>query len=75
MTENAGFPNISSVRPISGTFPAFLFSQIFSVPTETLISLFPEHFKWFTGAVTPFVAVLQEHKLILALKIIDEALG
>ena len=75
MTENAGFPNSCRFRPLSGAFPAFLFSQIFSFPTETVISLFPEHFEWFTGTVTPFVAVLQEHKLILALKIIDEALG
>ena len=68
MTENAGFPNISSVRPISGTFPAFLFSQIFNFLSDTLTSLIPDHFEWLMGAVPQFVALILEHRLILFVK-------
>ena len=62
-------------RPISGSFPAFYLSRIFSFLTDTFISFFPEHFEWLTGAVPQFVAVLQKHKLNLVLKSIDNALG
>ena len=75
LSHDESFPIFVGFRPISGAFPAFPFSQIFNFPTETLISFFPEHFKWFTGAVPQFVAVLQEHKLILFLKKMDEAFG
>ena len=69
------FQFLLGFRPISGAFPAFLLSQIFSFPTETFILFLPAHFQWFTGAVPQFVAVFQEHKLILFLKRIHEALG
>ena len=62
-------------RPISGAFPAFHLSRIFSFPTDTLILFFPEHFKWLTGTIPQFIAVLQKHKLNLVLEIIDESLG
>ena len=62
-------------RPISGAFPAFHLSRIFTFPTDTLILFFPEHFKWLTSTIPQFIAVLQKHKLNLVLKIIDESLG
>ena len=67
MTEYADSPNCCRFRPISGAFPAFLFGQIFNFLSDTLTSLFPEHFEWLTGAVPQFVALILEHRLILFL--------
>ena len=74
MTEKAGFPIFVVFRPISGAFPAFLFSQIFNFLTDTLTSLFSEHFEWLTGAVTQSVALILEQKPFFC-KMTDEALG
>ena len=68
MTEKAGFPIFVVFRPISGAFPAFLFSQIFNSLTITLTSLFLEHFEWPMGAVLQFVALKLEHRLIFFVK-------
>ena len=70
------FPIVVVFRPISGAFPAFLFSQIFNFLTDTLTSLFPDHFEWLTGVVPTFVALILEHRLIFFFfcKVTDEAL-
>ena len=74
-TDKDFFFIFEDFRPISGAFPAFHLSRIFSFPTDTLILFFPEHFKWLTGTIPQFIAVLQKHKLDLVLKMIDESLG
>ena len=68
MTEMRVFPISVVFRPISGAFPAILFSQIFNSLTITLTSLFPEHFEWLTGTVPQFVALILEHRLIFFVK-------
>ena len=74
-TDKEFFFIFEDFRPISGAFPAFHLSRIFTFPTDTLILFFPEHFKWLTGTIPQFIAVLQKHKLNLVLKMIDESLG
>ena len=53
--EPGFFPIYVDFRPYSGTFPAFLFSQIFSFLTCTSVFFFPEHFEWLTSTVPQFV--------------------
>ena len=56
-------------------FSGISFEPNLQFSDRCIISFFPDHFKWLTGTVPQFVAVLQERNLDFLSKKNDEAPG